>query len=84
MLFRSRFNQYDQIIHAAVAGQGIALGRRPLIDALLADGRLVALDAPQPVLAHEQGYWLIQADAAPRAAVRQVADWIRAEVPASA
>ena len=79
-----RFNQYDQIVHAAVAGQGIALGRRPLIDALLADGRLVALDAPQPVLAHEQGYWLIQADATPRAAVRQVADWIRAEVPASA
>jgi len=79
-----RFNQYDQIVHAAVAGQGIALGRRPLIDALLADGRLMALDAPQPVLAHEQGYWLIQADATPRAAVRQVADWIRAEVPASA
>ena len=26
-----RFNQYDQVIHAAMAGQGIALGRLELL-----------------------------------------------------
>jgi LysR family glycine cleavage system transcriptional activator len=37
------FNQYDQVIQAALAGQGIALGRIALIAPLLADERLVAL-----------------------------------------
>ncbi|HZQ60132.1 MAG TPA: LysR substrate-binding domain-containing protein [Casimicrobiaceae bacterium] len=36
-----RFSQYDQLLQAAIAGQGIALGRRPLIDAFLAAGALV-------------------------------------------
>jgi DNA-binding transcriptional LysR family regulator len=35
------FNGYDSAIAAAVQGQGVALGRRPLIDALLRTGRLV-------------------------------------------
>ncbi len=35
-----RFSQYDQVMQAAIAGQGIALGRRPLIDHLLASGTL--------------------------------------------
>jgi DNA-binding transcriptional LysR family regulator len=35
------FNGYDSAIAAAVEGQGVALGRRPLIDALLRTGRLV-------------------------------------------
>jgi DNA-binding transcriptional LysR family regulator len=37
-----RFSQPDQVIQAAVAGQGVALGSVPLADALLASGRLVA------------------------------------------
>lgn len=36
------FSNYDEEIGAAVHGQGVALGRRPLVDRLLADGRLVA------------------------------------------
>lgn len=35
------FSQYDQLVQAALGGQGVALGRRPIVDALLADGRLV-------------------------------------------
>ena len=51
-----RFSQYDQVVPAAIAGQGVALGRRPLIDHLLNDGSLVALfakryDAPQAYFA---------------------------------
>jgi DNA-binding transcriptional LysR family regulator len=37
-----RFRLYDQVIQAAVGGQGVALGRVPLIAEHLRDGRLVA------------------------------------------
>jgi LysR family glycine cleavage system transcriptional activator len=37
-----RFSQYSDVVGAAVAGQGVAIGRLPLLDALLRDGRLVA------------------------------------------
>jgi LysR family transcriptional regulator, glycine cleavage system transcriptional activator len=42
-----RFNQYDQVIQAALAGHGIALGRLELIQPLIDDGRLVRLAPPQ-------------------------------------
>ena len=72
-----RFNQYDQVIHAALAGQGIALGRLPLLKPLLDEGRLVIVDPARTDT--DYAYWLLKADAAPRAAVRRVADWIAAE-----
>ena len=37
-----RFNHFDQVMQAALDGQGVALGRVPLIDSLLAQRRLVA------------------------------------------
>jgi LysR family glycine cleavage system transcriptional activator len=37
-----RFRIYDQIVQAAVGGQGVALGRLPMIAEHLRDGRLVA------------------------------------------
>ncbi len=76
------FNQYDQVIQAALAGQGIALGRLELIRPLLDDGRLV-LASPQPGAATTHAFWLIQADAQPREPVRRVAQWIEAEARAS-
>lgn len=36
------YSNYDAAVAAAVAGQGVLLGRRPLIDALLQQGALVA------------------------------------------
>lgn len=38
---RLTFNNYNEAIAAAVAGQGVALGRRPLVDALLRKRQLV-------------------------------------------
>jgi len=78
-----RFNQYDQIIHAAVAGQGIALGRHALVGDMLADGRLKALTLPAPGPSFDRAYWLIQAEADPSPAVREVVRWILAEAGAS-
>ncbi|HQZ45496.1 MAG TPA: transcriptional regulator GcvA [Usitatibacteraceae bacterium] len=37
------FDQYDQVINAALHGQGVALGRLSLVDSLIKEGRLVAL-----------------------------------------
>ncbi|HVF63831.1 MAG TPA: LysR substrate-binding domain-containing protein [Casimicrobiaceae bacterium] len=37
-----RFSIYDQLIQAAVGGQGVALGRVPMVSDLLRSGRLVA------------------------------------------
>jgi LysR family glycine cleavage system transcriptional activator len=39
---RLHFSQYDLLVGAAIAGQGVALGRMPLLADALGDGRLVA------------------------------------------
>lgn len=72
-----RFNQYDQLIHAAVAGQGVALGRVELLGPMLADGRLVCVPTGGARASSECGYWLVQAEAAPREEVAQAVTWIR-------
>lgn len=41
-----RFSSFNQVIAAAIAGAGVALGRAPMLDAELAAGRLVRLFAP--------------------------------------
>ncbi len=74
-----RFNLYDQLIHATVAGQGIALGRGQLISPMLADGRLVALPTPLPGPKSNKVYSLIQRDTAPSPQAQTLIDWIRAE-----
>ncbi|MEX0899787.1 MAG: LysR substrate-binding domain-containing protein [Gammaproteobacteria bacterium] len=52
-----RFNHYDQVIQAALEGQGIALGRLPLVRPLIQQGRLVA-PAWKPRKS-DFGYWLL-------------------------
>lgn len=37
-----RFSQYSDVVAAAVAGQGVAIGRLPLLAEMMRDGRLVA------------------------------------------
>jgi putative choline sulfate-utilization transcription factor len=48
---------YPLVIQAAVAGHGVALGWRPLVDAMLNDGQLVSL--PVPPLNTQRGYYLV-------------------------
>lgn len=70
-----RFNQYDQVVQAALAGQGVALGRLELVRPLLEQGKLrvATTHAPQPV---NYAYWLLvrSVPVSPHAA--QVRDWI--------
>jgi LysR family glycine cleavage system transcriptional activator len=80
------FNQYDQLIQAALAGQGVALGRLELIQPLLDERRLVRVAAPSPAPARatDHAYWLIQAEASPREDVRHVAAWLKSEAGSDA
>ncbi|QGZ66102.1 LysR substrate-binding domain-containing protein [Paraburkholderia acidisoli] len=71
-----RFNQYDQVIQAALAGRGIALGRRPLIAPMLADGRLAVIGKNTAPRASGHAYFLDQAEDVPRAEVHAVIEWI--------
>lgn len=73
-----RFKLYDQVIQAAVGGQGIALGRIPLIAEHLRDGRLVA---PFPKRYDSaRGYYAVVAPhAADRADVAAFVRWLRDE-----
>jgi LysR family glycine cleavage system transcriptional activator len=74
-----RFNQYDQMIHAAVAGQGIALGRLELLAPMLDDGRLRMLQARSDPAASSFAYWLVLPEPQPRRDVAKLVDWILAE-----
>lgn len=76
-------NQYDQLIHAAVGGNGVVLGRLPLVLPMLQDGRLAALSGT--VLGEsDYAYWLIDESPVPRAEVQVFRDWIMNEVQGGA
>jgi LysR family glycine cleavage system transcriptional activator len=76
-----RFKLYDQVIQAAVGGQGVALGRIPLIAEHLRDGRLVAPFAKRYDTA--RGYFAVVAPhAAGRPDVADFVAWLAAEAAA--
>jgi len=72
------FNYYDQVVRGTLAGQGVALGRTPLVHDLLKDGSLVV---PFTVrAATDRGYWVVQSDfARGRAALQRFVQWIASE-----
>lgn len=71
-----RFSGYDQIISAAIAGHGVALGRAPLLDVALDAGQLVM--PFRQIASSERAYWLV---ASPRAVgqaeVAEFAAWLK-------
>lgn len=73
------FNSYALVAHAAVMGQGVALGWSPLIDELVATGQLVALcDTP---LVTDRGYVLLTRREQ-STAVRAFQEWLLDECDA--
>ena len=72
------FNQYDQVVLAAINGQGIALGRSPLLGRLLRAKKLVAPFPSRQVAA--RGYYVIESKAGARNPdVQTFVAWILAE-----
>ena len=72
------FSMYDQMIQAAVNGQGVALGRLPLLNNLLAKRQLVA--PFKKTLVSPRSYYLIQSAASQRKPeVNEFTQWLLAE-----
>jgi LysR family transcriptional regulator, glycine cleavage system transcriptional activator len=73
------FSQYEQMIQAASSGQGIALGRQPLINELVQSG---ALALPfSDAMVGTRAYFIIEsALGAGKPHVRAFGDWLRSEV----
>lgn len=77
------FSGYGEAIAAAVAGQGVALGRRPLVDGLLRGGQLVTPFADST--ASPRAYFLVvEPSARTRAAVLALERWLLAEAATAA
>jgi DNA-binding transcriptional LysR family regulator len=72
-------DQYDQVIQAAIHGQGVALGRMSLAGHQIRTKQLVPLFGKQQQLA--RGFHAIfAADAGERAEARQFVDWLQREI----
>lgn len=78
------FSHYDQVVQAAVAGQGVALGRFPLLDPFMARRRLaLPLKGRQYATLARRAYWLVVAPgAAQRSEVQTFIAWLRGQVAA--
>jgi DNA-binding transcriptional LysR family regulator len=73
------FSGYEQIIPAAVAGHGVALGRMPLLKDMLAAKQLVApfkSSAADPARAY---FVVVSKNAAGRPEVGDFVDWLKEE-----
>jgi LysR family transcriptional regulator, glycine cleavage system transcriptional activator len=73
-----RFNHYDQVISAAIGGQGVAIGRRPLVRTLLDEGVLATPFMLGAVT--DRAYFIVRTVAtAGRAEVDDFVQWLRNE-----
>jgi DNA-binding transcriptional LysR family regulator len=73
------FTQYEQMIQAAIDGQGVALGRQPLIDDLIQSGMLVA--PFKKTIVGSRAYFMIESPTARgKLPVRQFTAWLLDEV----
>jgi LysR family transcriptional regulator, glycine cleavage system transcriptional activator len=73
-----RFSHYDQVVNAAIGGQGVALGRRPLVKQFIEQG---TLSVPFPLgSVTDRAYFIVRTGAtAARGEVNDFVDWLIAE-----
>jgi LysR family glycine cleavage system transcriptional activator len=72
------FSQYEQMIQAAISGQGVALGRQPLVSDLIQSRALVA--PFKQTLVGSRAYFIIKSPlSAGKPQVRDFAEWLVAE-----
>lgn len=75
---RLEFSHYDQLIQAAVAGHGVAIGRAELVDRMTRSGQLRALGCDRRKV-EGRGFWLILPPAPRREEIDHFAAWVCAE-----
>lgn len=72
------FSQYEQMIQAAISGQGVALGRQPLVNELIESGTLAA--PFKQTLVGSRAYFIIQSRlSAGKPHVHEFAQWLLTE-----
>lgn len=72
------FNQYDQVIHAAMNGQGVAMGRQPLLRKLLREKKLVT-PFSEEVVSSRSYFVLTSHEGAAKPEVQEFIRWLMAE-----
>lgn len=73
---RVLFNNYPMVLQQAVAGHGVALGWRYLVDDLIDDGVLVPVG---PEVASDRGYYVTWPESSPSQTVRALTEWLVAQ-----
>jgi DNA-binding transcriptional LysR family regulator len=73
------YGQYDQVVNAAMHGQGVALGRLAIVESLVREGRLVALFGKRLRVARAMhAVYAPGAEALPQA--RAFVEWLKKEI----
>jgi DNA-binding transcriptional LysR family regulator len=75
----ARYSHYDQLIQAAIAGEGVALGRTPLVMRFLKSGALVA-PLEKRIAATREYFIIVAPHAAARPQVRRFVAWLQKEI----
>ncbi len=73
------YDQYDQVVNAALHGQGVALGRMSLVESLVEEGRLVALFGKRMQIPRAL-HAIYAPGAENRPEARAFVDWLRREI----
>lgn len=76
---RQRFAHYDQVVEAALAGSGVAIGKWPHLVEKLQDGSLRPPFGPGAVATLGGFRWIVAEASAEREPVMAFIDWLRAE-----
>jgi DNA-binding transcriptional LysR family regulator len=75
----ARYSHYDQLIQAAIEGEGVALGRTPLVKRFLKSGALVA-PFKDRVAGTREYFVIVSPHAAKRAQARHFVTWLQQEI----
>src|SRR5271165_1982817 len=74
-----QFSQYEQMIQAAINGQGVALGRQPLVNDLIQSGALVA-PFKRTVVGSRAYFLIMPAAASGKPQVHAFVEWLLDEI----
>ena len=76
---RLSYDQYDQVIQAALHGQGVALGRMTLVNRMIRGGQLIALFGSRRQLTRAF-HAVFSRGASARPEVRRFVEWMQREI----
>jgi len=75
----AHYSHYDQLIQAAIEGEGVALGRTPLVVRFLKSGALVAPFQDRIAVTREY-FIIVPPHAAARPQVQRFVTWLQQEI----